>query len=90
MGLTRVMYVVAHLLDCVGNVGPGEGEVLENPSQAAVGSRVADGGAHVRGDLGLSVDWHGAGLVVAHASTLKAVPSILTPVEEEVVRPLLY
>jgi hypothetical protein len=38
------VHVVAHLLDCVGNVGTGEGEVLESPSQAAIGSRVADGG----------------------------------------------
>jgi hypothetical protein len=82
--------VEAHLLDRVGNVGPGEGEVLESPSQAAVGSRVADGGPHVEGDLGLSVDRRGAGLAVADASTLKEVLSILTLVEEEVVRLLLY
>jgi hypothetical protein len=44
MGLMRVVHVEAHLLDRVGNVGPGEGEVLESPSQVAVGSRVADGG----------------------------------------------
>jgi hypothetical protein len=44
MGLMRVVHVEAHLLDRVGNVGPGEGEVLESPSQATVGSRVADGG----------------------------------------------
>jgi hypothetical protein len=47
-------------------------------------------GAHVRGDIGLSVDQHRARLAVAHASTLKDVPSILTLVEEEAVRPLLY
>jgi hypothetical protein len=34
----------AHLLDHVGNVGPGEGDVLESPSQDAVDSRVANGG----------------------------------------------
>jgi hypothetical protein len=44
MGLTRVVDVEAHLLDRVGNVGPGEGEVLESPSQAAVGRWVADKG----------------------------------------------
>jgi hypothetical protein len=44
MGLTRDVHVEAHLLDCIGNVGLGEGEVLESPSQAAVGSRVTDGG----------------------------------------------
>jgi hypothetical protein len=42
MGLTGVLYVEAHLLDRVGNVGAGEGEVLEGPNQATVGSRVAD------------------------------------------------
>jgi hypothetical protein len=40
MRLTRVVHVEAHLLDHVGNVGPGEGEVLESPSQAVIGSRV--------------------------------------------------
>jgi hypothetical protein len=44
MGLTRLVHVEAHLLDRVGNVGPSEGEVLESPSQVAVGSRVMDGG----------------------------------------------
>jgi hypothetical protein len=38
MGLMKVVHVDAHLLDCVGNVGPGEREVLVSPSQAAVGS----------------------------------------------------
>jgi hypothetical protein len=90
MGLTRVVNVEAHLLDRIGNVGLGEGEVLENPSQAVVGSRVVDGGPHVRGDLGPSVDRHGAGLAVAHASMLKDVSSILALVEEEVIGLLLY
>jgi hypothetical protein len=45
---------------------------------------------HVGGDLGLSVNQRGAGLGVAHASTLKDHPSILPLGEEEVVRPLQY
>jgi hypothetical protein len=90
MGLTGVMHVEAHLLDRVGNVGPGEGEVLESPSQATVGSRVADRAPHVGGDLGLSVDQGGAGLAVTHASMLKDLPSILALVEEEAIGPLLY
>jgi hypothetical protein len=89
MGLTGVVHVEAHLLDHEGNVGPGEGEVLESPSQAAVGSRVAEGAPYVEGDLGLSVNRRGAGLAVTHASTFKDVPSILA-LEEEVVGPLLY
>jgi hypothetical protein len=90
MGLTRVVHVEAHLLDHVGNVRPDKGEVLESPSQVVVGSRVTDGAPHVGGDLGLSVDQRGAGLAVAHVSTLKDAPSILVLVEEEAVGPLLY
>jgi hypothetical protein len=90
MGLMGVVHVEAHLLDRVGNVGPGEGEVLESPSQATVGSRVVDRGSHVGGDLGPSVDQRGAGLAVTHASTLKDVPSILALVEEDAIIPLLY
>jgi hypothetical protein len=37
------VHVEAHLLDRVDNVEPGEGDVLESPSQAAVGSRIASG-----------------------------------------------
>jgi hypothetical protein len=31
MGHTGVVHVEAHLLDRVGNIGPGEGEVLKSP-----------------------------------------------------------
>jgi hypothetical protein len=44
MGLTWVMHVETHLMDCVGDIRLGEGEVLENSNQTAVGSLVADGG----------------------------------------------
>jgi hypothetical protein len=50
------VHVEAHLLDCVGDVGPGEGEVLESPSQATVGSQVTNGGTRVGADLDLSVN----------------------------------
>jgi hypothetical protein len=36
------VHVKAHLLDCVRDVGPGEGEVLESPGGAPIGYRVAD------------------------------------------------
>jgi hypothetical protein len=38
MGLLRVMHIEAHLLDHVGDVGSSEGEVLEGPDQATIGS----------------------------------------------------
>jgi hypothetical protein len=44
MGLMRVVHVEAQLLNHVGNIGPGEGEILESPSQAAVGSQVTGRG----------------------------------------------
>jgi hypothetical protein len=55
VGLTGVVHVKAHLLDHVGDVEPGEGEVLESPSQAMVGNRVGDRGTHIGGDLGLTM-----------------------------------
>jgi hypothetical protein len=90
MGIIGVVHVEAHLLDRVGDVRPSEGEVLESPSEAVVGSRVADGPLHIRGDLGLSVNWRGTGLAVAHASALKVVSSVLALVKEEVAWSLLH
>jgi hypothetical protein len=90
MGLTGVVHVEAQLLDCVWNARLGKGEELESSGLAVVGSLVADGGAHVEGDLGLSVDRHGAGIAVIHASALKNVLSVLALVKEEAVRLLLH
>jgi hypothetical protein len=45
MGLTGVVHVETHLMDCVGDIRLGKGEVLESSNQIAVGSLVADGGA---------------------------------------------
>jgi hypothetical protein len=90
MGVTGVVHVEAHLLYRIGNVKPGEGEVLESLGQAVIGNRVADGPPQVRGDFGLSVKWRGAGLAVAHASAFRDVSSVLELVKEEIMRPLLY
>jgi hypothetical protein len=48
MGLTKIMHVKVHLLGRVGDVNPSEGEVLESPGQAMVGSWAADNGAPCR------------------------------------------
>jgi hypothetical protein len=85
-----IMHVEAHLLDRIGDVRLGECEVLESHDQAAIGSWVANGCPHIGGDLGLSVNGRGAGLVAAHASTFKDVLSILSLVKEEVIRLLVY
>jgi hypothetical protein len=49
-------HVMAHLLDHVGDVDPGEGEVLESLGETSVGRHVVDLGATVVGDLRLSVN----------------------------------
>jgi hypothetical protein len=76
----------AHLLDGVGDVGPGEGQVLEHAGQAPVERCVCDWGLVVLKELRLSVGRRGAGLAIGHASSLQDVEGILALVEEETLR----
>jgi hypothetical protein len=79
----------AHLLDDdIGDVGLGEGQVLERADQAPVGCRVGDRGPVVLRELRLSVDRRGAGLAVRDASPLQDVDGVLALVEEEALRPV--
>jgi hypothetical protein len=68
----RGVHMQAHLLDSVGDVGPGEGQVPERVGQALVGRRVGDWGFVVLllRELHRSVDRRGAELVVRHAIPL--------------------
>jgi hypothetical protein len=56
--------VKAHLLDCVGDVRPGKGKVLESLDEASVGCHVVDRGTFVVRDLCLSINMRGAGLAL--------------------------
>jgi hypothetical protein len=88
MELMGVMHVGAQMLDRVGDVRPSEGEVLESPDQAEVGSWVTDEGLMSEETLA----WVSTNVVrfeVTHASALKNVPSILVPVKEDVIKSLL-
>jgi hypothetical protein len=49
------MHVEANLLDCVGDVGAGERQVLEGPGEAPKVSRVSNRRPGLGGDLGLHV-----------------------------------
>jgi hypothetical protein len=80
------MHVKAQLLDRVGNIRAGEGDVLESPDQATVGSQIVDAG----GGACQKRPWPGASLTIVHANALKDIPSVLELVKEEVVWPLLY
>jgi hypothetical protein len=42
--LSRIVHVEAYLLDDVGDVGPGEDEVLKCPDNAPVAGRIGDQG----------------------------------------------
>jgi hypothetical protein len=73
----------AHLLDDVGDVGPGESEILERACQALVRRRVGYRGPVILRELRLSVDMHGAVLAVGHASPFQDVDGLLALVKEE-------
>jgi hypothetical protein len=68
---------VAYYQACVGDVRPGEGEVLESPNQAPIDSLVTNRGTRIGGDLGLSVHGCGTRLVVGYTSTFKDIHSVL-------------
>jgi hypothetical protein len=87
VGLPRGVHLQAHLLDGVGDVRPGEGEVLERADEAPIGRRLSDRGPVVPRELRLSVDGCRAGLAVGHASPLQDVDGVLALVEEETLRP---
>jgi hypothetical protein len=87
IGLPRGVHMQAHLLDGVGDIESGEGEVLERAGQAPVGHRVGDRGHVVLRELRLSVDRRGAGLAVEHTSPLQDVDGVLALVKEETLGP---
>jgi hypothetical protein len=82
MRLSRVVHVKAHLLDGVGDVGPGEEEVLKGPGKTPVAGWIGNRGAG-GGEFALCVHWSRAGLAVNHASTFKDVDGVLPLVEEQ-------
>jgi hypothetical protein len=89
MRLSWGVHMEAHLLDGVGDVGLGEGEVLERAGQAPVRRRVGDRGPAILRELRLTVDRHGVGLAVRHASPLQDVDGVLALVKEETLGPAL-
>jgi hypothetical protein len=54
MRLSWGVHMEAHLLDDIGDVRPGEGEVLEHVGQAPIRRRIDDRGAVVLRELCLS------------------------------------
>jgi hypothetical protein len=79
-----------NLLYDVGNVGAGERQVLEGPSEASKLSRISNRRPRSGGDLGLCVHGSRDWLAVHHPSALKDVTSELAPSEEETICLMLY
>jgi hypothetical protein len=80
----------ADLLGGVGDVGAGERQVLEDPSEAPELSQISNRRPKSSRDFGLCVHGHRDRLAVHHASMLKDVESELALSEEESVCLMLY
>src|SRR6185295_6289345 len=77
------MHVETDLLNSVGEVRPGEGEVLQSTGQTPVGSRISHRITQISRQLRLSVDWSGAGLAISHPSPFQNIEGVLSLVKEK-------
>jgi hypothetical protein len=80
--LPGIMHMKTDLLNCIGDVRPGEGEVLKGPGETPVRSGVSHRGSLNLGQLALSIDRSGARVAVSHPSPLQDIPSILPLVKK--------
>jgi hypothetical protein len=83
VGLPGVVHMETDLLHGVGDVRPGEGEVLKGTSKIPVAGGVHDWVTRGLRELGLHVDWGGAGLAVTYLGPIQNVKSVLSQVKEE-------
>ena len=77
------MHMETDLLNSVGEVRPGENEVLQGTGKIPVGSRISHGITQISRQLRLSVDRSGAWLAISHPSSLQNIKSILPLVKEK-------
>jgi hypothetical protein len=82
VGLPWIVHMETDLLQGVGDVWPGEGEVLKGTGKTPVAGGVRDWVTCGLRELGLRVDWGGAGLAVTHLGSLQNVKSVLSLVKE--------
>jgi hypothetical protein len=90
VGLSWIVHVEADLLDGVGNVGPGERQVLESSSEAPEMSQISNRRPRLGEDLDLRIHQHQNWLTVHHACSLKNVKSKLMLSKEEPASLILY
>jgi hypothetical protein len=75
--------MVADLLDSVGEIRPGESEVLQASSKTPISSRISHKITQSSRQLRLSVNRSGARLAVSHPGTLQDIQGILALVKEK-------
>jgi hypothetical protein len=73
----------ADLLDSVGEIRPGESEVLQGSSKTLISSGISHRITQSSRQLRLSVDRSGARLAISHPGTLQDIHAILTLVKEK-------
>jgi hypothetical protein len=73
-----IMHVQADLLDSVGNIGPGECEILEGTRETLIGSGILDRQTSIGRNFGTHVNGIGAWLAITHAMTSKNTQCVLT------------
>ena len=71
------------LLNSVGEIRPGEGEVLQSAGQTLVGSRIIHRSTQISRQLRLSVDRSGAGFAISHPSPIQDIEGVLPLVKEK-------
>ena len=71
------------LLNNVGEIRPGEGEVLQGTGQTPIGSRISHMSTQISRQLRLSVDRSGAGLAISHPGPLQDIECVLPLVQEK-------
>jgi hypothetical protein len=81
VGLPRVVHMETDLLHGIGDVSPGEGEVLKGTGKTSVPGGVLDWFTLGLRELHLRVDWGRAGLAVNHLNPLQNVKSVLSLVK---------
>jgi hypothetical protein len=84
------MHVEADQLNDVGDVGVGERQAQEGPSEAPEVSQISNRRLRLSGDLGMRVHRRRYRLVVQDASSLKNIEGKLMLTEEEPIRLMFY
>ena len=81
--LPGIMHVKTDLLNGIGEIRPGEGEILQGTGEAPVASRIGHGITQISRQLRLSIDRSGAWLAISHPSPLQNIKCVLTAGEGE-------